>query len=227
MITICLAGGFGTRLRGVVDDRPKAMATINGVPFLTLLLKKLERHGCSLTVIAVGYMKKSIMGYYGDRFGNMPIRYSVETQPLGTGGAIKKAMALVDAERCMVINGDTYFDIDYDQFFNDPSLSKFDVSVALRRLEKNERYGSVQLFSDGRIIFNGEAKGGSGLVNAGAYIFRKGVFEDYDMPEAFSLEYDFLSASLPGLTIGGIEHNGYFIDIGTPATYKDAQVDLR
>src|SRR5437660_613655 len=92
MEAIVLAGGLGIRLRGVVPDLPKPMAPIAGRPFLEILLASLSRKGLARVVLSVGFMAEKISTYFGDRFGNLELVYVIESQPLGTGGAVRLAM---------------------------------------------------------------------------------------------------------------------------------------
>lgn len=88
---IILAGGFGTRLATVVSDVPKPMAPVAGRPFLERLLDRLIVQGISQVVLAVGYKREIIQNHFGARYKNLEVRYSVESEPLGTGGALRQA----------------------------------------------------------------------------------------------------------------------------------------
>lgn len=96
MQAVVLAGGFGTRLRGVVPDLPKPMAPVAGRPFLAWILDRLVAAGARRAVLAVGYRHEAIRGHFGDAWRGLPLVYSVEAQPLGTGGAIRLAAAHID-----------------------------------------------------------------------------------------------------------------------------------
>ena len=109
---VILAGGYGTRLRQVVADVPKPMAPIAGRPFLEIQLEFLARQGVGHAVLAVGYLGHVIVGHFGDRFAGIELSYAVEDSPLGTGGAIQKALRLCRGDRAVVLNGDTYLDGD-------------------------------------------------------------------------------------------------------------------
>ena len=90
---IVLAGGFGTRLQGVVKDLPKPMAPVNGRPFLTYILDYLIDYEYQRVVLSVGYLHEKIVDYFGERYKTLEIDYAVETEPLGTGGGILFAMS--------------------------------------------------------------------------------------------------------------------------------------
>jgi D-glycero-alpha-D-manno-heptose 1-phosphate guanylyltransferase len=93
MEAIVLAGGFGTRLRQVVPDLPKPMAPVAGRPFLEILLSTLAKKGFTRVVLSLGFMSEKIIAHFGDRYLGMELVHEVELQPLGTGGAIRAALA--------------------------------------------------------------------------------------------------------------------------------------
>ena len=142
---IVLAGGFGRRLNKVIQDVPKPMADIGGKPFLTYLLTFLLRFPISKIVVSVGYKKEFIQNYFKDSFHNIPIVYSCETDPLGTGGAIKQAFEYINDEFAIVINGDTFFKVDLLNFFLFSKNLNSDVVVALKYLQEVQRYGFISL----------------------------------------------------------------------------------
>ncbi len=106
---IILAGGFGKRLKAVVNDVPKPMAIINKRPFLEYLLSYLDFWGVNHLVLSVGYQKQMIMNHFGKSFKGIDIDYAVEDEPLGTGGAVKNAMTFIKGNHTFVLNGDTFF----------------------------------------------------------------------------------------------------------------------
>ena len=108
---IVLAGGLGTRLKSVVSNVPKPMAPIGDKPFLEYILKYLKKNGITRAILSVGYKSEIIEEYFGNNFEGIDLVYSVEKEPLGTGGAIKKAMSKVKSNQVYIINGDTFFDI--------------------------------------------------------------------------------------------------------------------
>ena len=101
MEAIVLAGGLGTRLQSVVSDVPKPMAPIDKTPFLKYILQYLKQNGITRVVLSVGHKWEVIQNYFGDSFDGVELVYSIEDQPLGTGGAIKKAFELVEGKKCL------------------------------------------------------------------------------------------------------------------------------
>ena len=222
MQAIILAGGLGTRLRSVVSDVPKPMAMINDKPFLYYLLNTLNNQGFNKVILAVGYKKEVIEDYFKNQFKNIKIVYSVEDQPLGTGGAIKKALDYVDESYAYIFNGDTFFDIDFSKF----KTSK-DIAIACKYLENFDRYGKVEI-TDGIITsFYEKQSNQSGYINGGVYCIKKDIFKNYNFSEKFSFEKDFLEPYITKLSIEAYCSNSYFIDIGIPEDYYKAQEDFK
>src|SRR5207249_4136291 len=103
-----LAGGLGTRLRSVVADRPKVLATVAGRPFLSHLLEQLEASGIRETILLVGFGAGQVRSAFGTRFGDMALSYSVEPEPLGTGGALRNALGHFACDDVLLLNGDSF-----------------------------------------------------------------------------------------------------------------------
>ncbi|HEF3496345.1 TPA: NTP transferase domain-containing protein, partial [Campylobacter coli] len=144
MQAIVLAGGLGTRLRSVVQDLPKPMAPINGKPFLAFVLEYLKKQGITEIILSVSYKYELIQEYFKDEFHGMKIRYNIEKELLGTGGAIKDALKLVKNE-AYVVNGDTFFDIDLKKLV----LNGGKICIALKQMQNFDRYGTVNVDEQG------------------------------------------------------------------------------
>ncbi len=223
---IVLAGGFGTRLQKVVHALPKPMAPVAGKPFLQYVLEYLGKQGVNDVILAVGYLRETIIEFFGDEYNGITIRYSVEDEPLGTGGAIKQACDLVEEENVFVINGDTYFDVALPELFQFHISKNAFLSVALKRMEKFDRYGTVELNDDKKICGFREKKYlDEGLINGGIYCLNKKIFP-VSLPQKFSFETEILEKEIQSGKIFGLESTGYFIDIGIPEDYEKAQIDF-
>lgn len=223
MQAIVLAGGMGTRLRSVVSDRPKVMAEIAGRPFLEHLLERLVAQGVGRVVLAVGYLREMIVSHFGSRFGALQIEYSVEEEPLGTGGAVRQALMLAERAPCFVLNGDTWLDIDLGAMLTAHQAAASRVTMAVRELEEVGRFGALEL-RDGRVVaFVEKGRQGPGHINAGMYLMGAEVFEPFGLPPRFSIETDFLMPQVAKLQPLAFECSGDFIDIGLPADYQRAQ----
>lgn len=113
MEVIILSGGLGTRLNGVIKNIPKVMAPINDKPFLEYVLNDLNEQKVNKVILATGYKKEYIKDYFGNKYKNIIIEYSEEEQPLGTGGAILKALTKVTNNNVIIMNGDIYTKLNF------------------------------------------------------------------------------------------------------------------
>ena len=221
---IILAGGLGTRLSSVLSDIPKAMAPVAGQPFLTYLLQFLEAQGLHRVVLAVGYKNDAIRGYFGARYGSLDLAYSVEEEPLGTGGAIRRALPLVEEDFALVLNGDTFLRLDYATLAAAAGRHRdAQLVVALRRVEDASRYGAAVVAGSRIQGFAARGTPGPGLINAGCYLVARDIFQRHPMPAKFSWEQDFLEARAAELEPIALECDAPFIDIGVPEALEQAQ----
>lgn len=223
---IILAGGFGTRLRSRIADLPKPMAPIAGRPFLAYLLDRLQDFSYSRVILSVGYRADAIESRFGNCYGNLELIYSHEEEPLGTGGAILRAIKRCDGASAMVLNGDTFLELDYRCFSDFHQRSGGPLSLTLRQVPDAERYGSVTI-EDGRVVaFNEKGSAGTGWINAGIYLLRRNIFDGLSLPEKFSFELDFLMRYCPLIRPQAFCTNDYMIDIGIPEDFDRAQTEL-
>ena len=226
---VLLVGGLGTRLRSVVASRPKVLASVGDRPFLELLIRQLRNQGIRHLVLCTGYLAREIEQELRDgRIWDVTIEYSKEPNALGTAGALKLAEPLVrEASDFLVMNGDSFLEIDLQKLVNFHISSGGIASMAVLRMKNEMRYGTVQVTSGGRVsgFMEKSAAGSHGFVNAGVYVFNRRIFAHIpDGPG--SLERDVF----PQLLDQGVyaqEQHGIFIDIGTPADYARAQHLLR
>jgi D-glycero-alpha-D-manno-heptose 1-phosphate guanylyltransferase len=226
---IILAGGFGTRLQSVVNDLPKPMAPVNGQPFLNYQLRYLKHFGMQKVILSVGHLHEKIKDHYKNEFEGLELDYSIEKDPLGTGGGIRLALEKCRSNSVLILNGDSFFDIDLNRFIGEHSAEKADCSLALREVENAARYGTVEL--EGSRITSFKEKTGrntKGIINAGIYVLERTVYlQNTPSSENFSIEKDFFEKNLNSLNICGFVHEGYFIDIGIPEDYSKAQHDFK
>jgi D-glycero-alpha-D-manno-heptose 1-phosphate guanylyltransferase len=220
---IVLAGGFGTRLRSVVSELPKAMAPVNGRPFLAYVLDGLIASGFDLAVLAIGYRGDQIRQHFGHRYRSLDLRYSVETEPRGTGGGIRLAMEHVRASDFLVLNGDTYLEVNHAAMLSAHMRSGSRLTVAVHAVDDAGRFGTLAI-EDGRIRgFREKGRSGPGAINAGVYVLSRELFSGYSLPSAFSFEADFLMPHVDGIGPLAFATEGIFIDIGVPEDYERAQ----
>jgi len=225
---IVLAGGFGTRLKGIIDDKPKPMAPVNGKPFLEYLLTYLCHQGITHVILSVGYKSEIISDYFGNKFKSISIDYAHESEPLGTGGGIRNALKYSKSDSILILNGDTMFNIDIKKLCHIHQAKRSELTVALRKMEDGSRYGSVNIDDENRITAFTEKKEGLThiLINGGVYLLNKSTFLKKSFPARFSFEKDFLEAGYTNGHFFGIEFSDYFIDIGLPETYSQAQSEF-
>lgn len=220
---IVLVGGLGTRLRPVVSDVPKPLASVAGRPFLAWVLDSLAGQGMERCVLATGYMWELIREQVGIRWQDMRIDYSVESTPLGTGGAVALAAAHLRGEYAFVMNGDTFLECSLAALENEAVRSGCAGAIALAAVDDVARYGAVTIV-DGKVrSFQEKGGAGPGYINAGCYYFGQAALERLTMLPPFSLETELL---LPLAEEGGLaafRDTAGFIDIGVPEDYARAQ----
>lgn len=223
---VILVGGLGTRLREVVRDVPKPLAPIGGRPFLDILLGALDGHPwVGKVVLAIGHMAgQFIKTYEGKKEHSFDILFSVELEPMGTGGAIRLALPLTRTPEVLVLNGDSFVEMDWNAFIEKHRCRGYPMSLVLRQIDDAGRYGRVVLDDRGRAIRFEEKRpdAGAGLVNAGVYLFRRDLLEGIPAGRAVSLESELMPEFLKK-GVGGFTTQGKFIDIGLPDSYRVAQ----
>lgn len=226
---IILAGGFGTRLQAVVNDVPKPMAPIIKEPFLNYIFAYLKFFNIEHVVLSTGYLSEKISEYYKNEYKGIKISYTKEVNPLGTGGGIRLALEKCFTDTVLVLNGDSFFDVNLISYYKQHSLLKSNCSLALRNVNNAARYGTIKL-EDTFIIKAFKEKDSfelPGLINGGVYILNRELFlNETEANIAFSIEKDFFEKRINQITIFGFEYQGYFIDIGIPEDYNKAQIDF-
>jgi D-glycero-alpha-D-manno-heptose 1-phosphate guanylyltransferase len=223
---IVLCGGLGTRLGELTREVPKPLLDVGGRPFMHYVLDRLAAAGIVDVTLATSFQSGMFAGLYGDRWCGIRIRHSVEQEPLGTGGAVRQAMAVAQADEALVLNGDTLFEMSIEAFIAFQRARQAQVAVAVRRVADASRYGSVHKARDGRVVRFGEkSEHGDGLVNAGIYIIQASAFDEVKALR-FSLENDLLAIGSERLSMYAFEAEGYFVDIGIPEDLDRARRDL-
>jgi NDP-sugar pyrophosphorylase family protein len=226
---ILLCGGSGLRLRGIIGDVPKAMASIGGHPFLEVLLKQLRRYGFQRVILAVGYQKDVIRSHFGQRAFDLSLEYSEEKSPLGTGGALRKAADLVESDNALIMNGDSYTDADLRGFAVDHCEAGTDASVLVVPADQRSDCGLVSVGEDGSIVQFREKQrlSGSQYINAGIYAASRSILCEIPAGLKVSLEEELFPQWLAsGKSIKAFVVSGACVDIGTPERYQQAQCIL-
>lgn len=219
---IILAGGLGTRLAHIVQDLPKPMAPINGKPFLSILFDQILSFKFQRIILSVGHKSDKIEEYFGSSYSGIELIYSKEESPLGTGGAIKKAISHCNSEYVFILNGDTYFDIDFNSMFKMFSESSADMAIAVKELKDFDRYGTVSFQNNIITGFAEKKKTSRGYINGGTYLMNLKKINTLEWPDKFSFEKNFLELRYKDLKFMPFISDKYFIDIGIPEDYERA-----
>jgi D-glycero-alpha-D-manno-heptose 1-phosphate guanylyltransferase len=224
---IILAGGQGTRLRPIVNELPKCLAPIGNQPFLHYLLTYLQKFEFTHIVFALGYLHEQIELWLQTIHYNFKTSCVIEKVALGTGGAIKLALNSCSEREITIVNGDTFFEIDFNKLEANHYIRDANISIGLKPLKDFSRYGTVSLNEKAQIIgFHEKAQRKEGLINGGIYIINKSVLDEFPAEINFSFETDFLQRETALKNIYGYSEDSYFIDIGIPSDYERAQRDL-
>jgi len=223
---IILCGGAGLRLRSVTGNAPKAMADIAGRPFLELLLRQLRRYGFQRVVLAVGFGAEMIRAHFGEQAFGLNLAYSPEASPLGTGGALRNAADLVESDIAVIMNGDSYTDVDLSRFVMDHREAKADISLVVVSHDGRGDCGSVYLAQNGYVerFAEKQSSPGTPYFNAGIYIMSRSLLHNTPARLPVSLEQDLFPRWLQeGHHLKAFVCSGMCIDIGTPDRYHRAQ----
>jgi NDP-sugar pyrophosphorylase family protein len=221
---VILAGGLGTRLRPLVADRPKALAPVAGRPFLGYVLDQLEWAGLQKAILCTGYLGEHVQQAFGAAQGALALDYVLETEPLGTAGAVRGALPRLAGEWCLVLNGDSYCDVDLVEFIRWTSAHSFVATLLLNWVEDSARFGTAEVDEQGAIRQFREKTGQvvPGWINAGVYLLSRRLMEALPTGQPVSLERQCFPEWI-SLGLGGYGVRAAFIDIGTPDAFALAQ----
>lgn len=226
MEAIVLAGGQGTRLRSVVADVPKPMAPIGARPFLSYVMEYLIAQGVEHIILATGYMHEVIESYYGASYQNAALTYSIEREPLGTGGGILQASRYAKTDDVCIVNGDTIFPVNLQSLVAVHTANQADITMSLKKMVDFDRYGVVRTAASRVIGFESKRYVQTGFINGGIYMMNIRSLQALRLPERFSFEADLLERYVAELRMYAYESDASFIDIGVPEDYRLAQAVL-
>ena len=233
MEAIILAGGLGSRLKAVVPDVPKPMAPINGRPFLEYLFDYWAGQGVSRFVLSIGYKREIIEKHFAVHYKGIEVGYAMEDQPRGTGGGLLLALKqLRQSGTFLIMNGDTFFEVDLAPMRDYHHDKHAEVTLALREVKANSRYAGVEIDKDGKIMtFDNRARTSDrALINGGVYLAEKSAFAGMAQKsdEPISIEEQLYPRMLAaGRRMYGFPSSGRFIDIGIPEDYQRAAAVLQ
>jgi D-glycero-alpha-D-manno-heptose 1-phosphate guanylyltransferase len=229
MITeaIILAGGLGTRLRSAVPELPKCMAPVAGQPFINYVLRFLQAQGIRRFVLALGYKHQVIEAHVQARFAGWEMAFSIEEEPLGTGGAILQAARQIQGRYAVVVNGDTLYRVALQKAGAVLENSNMECVLFAKPMQNADRYGAVEINEHGIIeAFREKQFFAESLINGGVYALNIPAFLRHPFPPQFSFEKNYLEAEVSKGLFFAVPDDGYFIDIGIPEDYERAGREL-
>lgn len=230
-LAVILAGGLGTRLRGIVSDVPKALAPIAGRPFLDWLLTMLSCRGITKILLLLGYGADKIMAFVEDgNKWNLKATYSLEKEPLDKGGALRNALPYIDERTFFFMNGDTLLDMDLDEMFDFHVNKRAKVTIAARPWKDLTRVDPLKVDEESKVVSFGEKnvppeEGGFWLVNGGFYVVDRDIVEELPL-RRLSWEKEVVPQLVRRGVVYSFRSDGYFIDIGVPEDYFKAQREI-
>jgi NDP-sugar pyrophosphorylase family protein len=220
-----LAGGLGTRLRSAVADRPKVLAPVHGRPYLTYLLDQLADAAIKEVILLTGFRAAQVRSTLGETYAGMHLVYSEEPFPLGTGGAIRWALGKLSTPTILLLNGDSYCDVDLAAFRDFHDRRAADASLVLAKVAGASRFGRVGIHASGQVNRFAEktAVPGPDWINAGIYLLQRSLVEEIPLGQPRSLERDLMPTWVERRCCYGFRCAGRFLDIGTPEAYASAE----
>ena len=230
-VAILLVGGFGTRLMPLTKNTPKPMLTVAGIPVTEHQIAMAKSAGITEIVLATSYLSEVFTPYFGDgsKWG-IKIKYAVEKEPLGTGGAIRNAAQLLDThESVVVLNGDVLSSHNLTEQILQHESHDADITLHLTQVEDARAFGCVPTDSDGRVTAFLEKMENpvTNQINAGCYVFNPRVISAIPLDTVVSLEREtFPQLVASGAKVFGYVESAYWLDIGTPRALLKASIDI-
>ena len=230
-VAILLVGGFGTRLMPLTKNTPKPMLTVAGIPVTEHQIAMAKSAGITEIVLATSYLSEVFTPYFGDgsKWG-IKIKYAVEKEPLGTGGAIRNAAQLLDThESVVVLNGDVLSSHNLTEQIRQHESHDADVTLHLTQVEDARAFGCVPTDSDGRVTaFLEKMENPITIqINAGCYVFNPRVISEIPLDTVVSVEREtFPQLVASGAKVFGYVESAYWLDIGTPRALLKASIDI-
>ena len=230
-VAILLVGGFGTRLMPLTKNTPKPMLTVAGIPVTEHQIAMAKSAGITEIVLATSYLSEVFTPYFGDgsKWG-IKIKYAVEKEPLGTGGAIRNAAQLLDThESVIVLNGDVLSSHNLTEQILQHESHDADITLHLTQVEDARAFGCVPTDSDGRVTAFLEKMENpvTNQINAGCYVFNPRVISAIPLDTVVSVEREtFPQLVASGAKVFGYVESAYWLDIGTPRALLKASIDI-
>lgn len=223
MEAILLAGGLGTRLHEVTGDcYPKSLAKVDGRPFIYYVVKYLASMGVNRFIFAVSHHAQMIIDSIETEFPELDAAFSIEQQPLGTGGAIKQALAMAKNEQVLVVNSDSFMEFSLAKFCQFSVKKQASLSIVCTQVNDVSRFGAADISESGKLNkFFEKGRQGAGYINSGIYLINKTHPKVASLSGKFSFENELLSNDK--VAVYAMKNKGLFFDIGTPDDFEGAQ----
>ncbi len=222
MEAVLLAGGLGTRLHSVTGDNyPKCLAKVNGIPFLHYVLWNFRNQGVVRFVLAISHLSDMVIDEVKLHFADWDIVFSIESEPLGTGGAIKQALEMCRGDYALVANADSFVEFSLADFTSEMRNAKVGLGLVCTEVSDLSRFGAANIENNKLISFSEKGKTGKGFINAGVYWIDTFHPAFANQPIKFSFETEILANSK--LSVNAFKTQGLFFDIGTPDDFTGAQ----
>lgn len=227
---IILAGGLGTRLGELTSHTPKPMLQVNGRPFVSYVMDYLIESKVDCIIFAVSYLSNHFIDFFGESYKGVPIKFSIENEPLGTGGAIKKAAEMCQGNTALVVNGDTFCFLDIQKMYAEHQQNNATISIGTSQVVDTSRYGSV-ISDENGFVSSFTEKGstsGPGYINCGTYLINKDSIKFSNFPARFSFEKEILEGRENlQLKINTFPTSAAFLDIGIPSDFERSKSFLK
>jgi mannose-1-phosphate guanylyltransferase len=230
-VAILLVGGFGTRLMPLTKNTPKPMLTVAGLPVTEHQIAMAKAAGITEIVLATSYLSEIFTPYFGDgsQWG-ISIKYAVEKEPLGTGGAIRNAAQLLTTnESIVILNGDVLSSHNLSEQIRQHEEHDADVTLHLTTVEDARAFGCVPTDEQGRVTAFLEKMENpvTNQINAGCYVFNPRVLSSIPLDTVVSVEREtFPQLVANNAAVYGYVENAYWLDIGTPRALLKASIDI-
>ena len=219
---VILAGGLGTRLRPLTNDKPKPMLPVGEKPILEHLINWTKKGGIKSIVLCVSYLRKTIEEYFeeGEKFG-VKIEYAVSDIPLATAGQLKTAERFIDNDFvCMY--GDSIFNFNLKNMIKQHSIKKSFITMGLNEYKTILPYGVIETSKNGRVKNWNEKPEIKANVNMGCYIMNSKIFDLIPKNKSYGMDDAIKKAMKQNEKVDSFITKKGFTDIGNKESYKKA-----
>ena len=222
MKAVILAGGLGTRLRPLTNNKPKPMLPVGEKPILEHLIEWTKKGGVKSIVICVSYLRKSIEDYFedGSKFG-VKIEYAISNKPLATAGQLKTAEEFID-DNFVCMYGDSIFNFSLKNMIKQHVTKKSFVTMSLNEFKTNLPYGVIETSKNGKVTSWNEKPEIKGNVNMGCYVMNPNIFDLIPKNKAYGMDDVIKKAMKKKQAVNSFITKKGFTDIGNKESYKQA-----